>query len=69
VSRRNVDKGGRPPLPEGEAKSVVFTLRITEAERAELEAAAKLDDEPVTRWARNALVEHARSRLAETVPA
>jgi hypothetical protein len=49
-------KMGRPPLPNGKAKDVVFTLRLTEAERDDLVAAAKHAGKPVTRWARDTLL-------------
>lgn len=48
---------GRPPLAEGKAKAIVFTLRITEAERAEFDAAAARAGKPVTQWARDRLLE------------
>ena len=47
---------GRPPLPSGAAKGVVFTLRLTEDERDLLAAAAKRAKTPVTQWARATLV-------------
>jgi hypothetical protein len=52
---------GRPPLPDGEAREVVFTLRLTEAERAIILAAAKAAGIPPTRWARCALLKTARA--------
>jgi uncharacterized protein (DUF1778 family) len=47
---------GRPPLPRGEARAVVFTLRLTDEERDALDRAAKLAGKPVTQWARETLV-------------
>jgi predicted HicB family RNase H-like nuclease len=52
---------GRPPLPKGEAKDVVFTLRLAENERDDLVAAAKRAGKPVTQWARVALLEASRA--------
>lgn len=50
---------GRPRLAEGEGRSVVFTLRLTELEHADIELAARLSGEPVSRWAREALLQEA----------
>lgn len=50
---------GRPPLPEGMVKTV-FTVRVTEAERAAIMAAAADAGKPVTQWAREALLERAQ---------
>ena len=50
---------GRPPLPKGEARGV-FCVRLSDSERAAVDAAAKKADEPVTQWARNALLAAAR---------
>jgi len=47
---------GRPPLPEGEVREIVFTLRLSEAERDRIVEAAKLAGQPATRWARETLV-------------
>jgi predicted HicB family RNase H-like nuclease len=47
---------GRPPLPNGEAKGVVFQVRLTERERDELSAAAKRAGRPLTQWARETLL-------------
>jgi len=51
---------GRPPLPKGDAKDVVFTLRMSVAERDELATVAKRAGQPVTQWARSVLVASAR---------
>jgi hypothetical protein len=51
---------GRPPLPEGEARATVFTLRLSEEERGEIVEAARLAGKPVTSWARETLVTGAR---------
>jgi hypothetical protein len=47
---------GRPALPEGEARDIVFTLRLTEAERDALVSAAKRAGKPPTQWARESIV-------------
>ncbi len=46
---------GRPSLGE-QARAVVFTLRLSEAERAALVAAAERSGKPVTQWARETLL-------------
>jgi len=52
---------GRPPLPEGKARGAVFTLRLSDDERATIEAAALRNGKPVTQWARDALLTAART--------
>jgi hypothetical protein len=52
-------KIGRPKLPKGEARSV-FSLRFSQAERKKIETAAKKSGEPLTQWARNALLAASR---------
>jgi predicted HicB family RNase H-like nuclease len=47
---------GRPPLGDGKARDVVFTLRVSPEERAALVAAAEREGKPVTQWARDALL-------------
>ena len=51
---------GRPRLAEGEGRTVVFTLRLTDLEHIDLEIAARLSGQPVTRWARDVLLSEAR---------
>jgi predicted HicB family RNase H-like nuclease len=48
-------KIGRPKLPKGEAKKV-FSLRFSKPEREQIKHAAKKAGEPVTKWAREALL-------------
>jgi len=60
-------KMGRPPKAPGEAREVVFTMRLTEAERAELAEAAGAAGVPPTQWARETLLRIARS--GDTPPA
>ncbi len=57
----NLHRIGRPPLPDGAAREIVFTLRISATERDAMAEAAKLAGKPVTRWAREVLVERARA--------
>ncbi len=52
---------GRPPLPDGEAREVVFTLRLSDAEREEIVEAARRSGQPATKWARETLLSRARS--------
>jgi uncharacterized protein (DUF1778 family) len=47
---------GRPPLAEGKAKGIVFTLRLSQDEQSALVAAAERAGKPVTQWARNVLL-------------
>ena len=46
---------GRPPLNPGEAKDRVYQLRLTVAERASYEAAAKRADKTLADWIRDKL--------------
>ena len=50
---------GRPPLPEGEARSV-FSVRFSTSEKDAVKKAAQKAGEPVTQWARNTLLAAAR---------
>lgn len=54
-------KMGRPPLPAGSAKEIVFTLRLNESERDAIAAAAGQAGVAPTRWARDVLVERANA--------
>ena len=47
---------GRPPLAEGRAKGIVFTLRLSPADRDAIVAAAERAGKPVTQWARDLLI-------------
>jgi len=46
---------GRPTLPKNE-KRKVFSLRFSKPEREQIKKAAKKADQPVTKWAREALL-------------
>jgi predicted HicB family RNase H-like nuclease len=48
-------KMGRPKLPKDEAKKV-FSIRFSKRERDKINHAAKKAGEPVTKWARKALL-------------
>ena len=54
---------GRPALPEGEARGVVFTVRVSASERDEIVEAARVAGQPVTRWARETLLSAAKSAI------
>ena len=47
---------GRPPLAEGKARGIIFTVRVSPEERDTILAAAKRTGQPVTQWARDALL-------------
>jgi hypothetical protein len=57
---KRMPRMGRPPLPEGAAKGVVFTLRLSETEREAVEAAAQRAGMPARKWARLALLDASR---------
>ena len=46
---------GRPPLKPGEAKSAVFQIRLTDAERASYEQAAQRAGVSLAAWMRERL--------------
>jgi hypothetical protein len=48
-------KMGRPPLDPAEAKSQVFQLRLTQAERQQYQAAADKAGMPLAQWIRERL--------------
>jgi hypothetical protein len=54
---------GRPKKPEGEVKNNVLRIRLTPAERAQLDRAAEAQGEDTSTWAR-ALLMRAASKLA-----
>jgi uncharacterized protein (DUF1778 family) len=47
---------GRPPLLRGTAHTSVFAFKVSEEERAAIDAAAGREGKPVTQWAREALM-------------
>jgi hypothetical protein len=55
VKKTKKPQMGRPRLGE-DAKSVVFTLRLTETERDALVKTAEREGKPVTAWARETLI-------------
>ncbi len=46
---------GRPKLPKDEAKKT-FSLRLSKHERDKIKSVAKRANEPLTKWAREALL-------------
>lgn len=52
---------GRPPKPEGEARTTMFTIRVNAAEREAIAMAATTTGKRDTEWARDVLLERARS--------
>lgn len=56
---------GRPPKPKREVKSADLRIRMTKAERALLDRAAKSQGETLSEWARAALVVLAKGLLRE----
>jgi len=50
---------GRPPLPKGEDRQVVLTIRLNVAERKKIDAAAKKAAASSSGWARAVLLERA----------
>jgi len=57
---------GRRKKPEGEAKTYMLRIRMTEVERALLEEAAKVKSLETSTWARSELVALARKLLRKT---
>jgi hypothetical protein len=53
--KATVPKMGRPALGE-RARLPAFTIRLSEAERVAVYAAAEREGKPVTQWAREALL-------------
>lgn len=60
MSPRRKKKAGRPPKPKGEAKALVFCVRLSPDERALIDAAAERDGWPSSAWAREVLLAYAR---------
>lgn len=50
---------GRPPVPKKLAKATLLSVRFTEAERAEIEKAARRDGVGLSEWARRVLLAEA----------
>jgi hypothetical protein len=57
-------KMGRPPLPEQERKAHMFRIRMTQAEREEINRAASADGENSSEWARKVLLKSAKRKLS-----
>jgi predicted HicB family RNase H-like nuclease len=47
---------GRPAFAEGTARTGVFTIRLSDEERAAIVVAAEHAGKPVTQWARETLL-------------
>jgi hypothetical protein len=54
-------KMGRPMLPKGIAKGVVFSVRVAANEAGKIQAAIRKSDLPKPDWARNALINAAEA--------
>jgi uncharacterized protein (DUF1778 family) len=55
-------KLGRPALPENKAKKV-FSFRLSDDERNKIEIAAKRENKPITKWARDVLIAAAKWKM------
>ena len=53
---------GRPAFEEGTARTAVFTLKVSDQERAAFDAAAERAGKSLSQWAREALLTAAASR-------
>ena len=58
-------KRGAPPKPPEKLKSNVVQIRLTEAEKADCEAAAEADGLKMSAWARKTLASTAKRRIAK----
>ncbi len=56
---------GRPKKPKGESKSYMMRIRMTEAERALMDQAAKSKSLETSTWARSELVSLAKRTLGK----
>ena len=56
---------GRPAFAEGTARNGVFAIRLSDEERAAIEAAAERAGKRVTEWARESLLAASRARRTE----
>ena len=62
MSAANRKRGpGRPAFEEGTARTAVFTLKVSDQERAAINAAAERAGKPVSQWARETLVAASRA--------
>lgn len=60
-----MSKTGRPPLPDTERKAHMFRIRMTQAERDEIDRAAEANSEASSEWARQVLLKAARKKRSE----
>jgi transposase-like protein len=56
ATKKRKPRMGRPPKPEGTARTGVFAFKLSEEERAAIVAAAERAGKPVTQWARETLL-------------
>lgn len=59
---------GRPPLKEGEAKSVLIQVRVTPEEARAIETQAEQDRKPRSEWIRRRLVPGEKMPEPPTAP-
>jgi uncharacterized protein (DUF1778 family) len=64
-----VARTGRPKLPAGKRKAGRIEIRVTEAERSLMEAAAERDGKTLSEWIRNAAVKAVSGKRIRTDPA
>lgn len=63
--RYNAAMRGRPKKPPGEARKLLFQIRMTEEERAVIEQAATAKSLDASAWARSELLDLARKIIAK----
>jgi hypothetical protein len=56
MSRAKKRGPGRPVLPKGQVKGAMFCIRLTSAERHEVEQAATRAGQKASEWARGLLI-------------
>ncbi len=55
---------GRKKLPNDVRKAHMFRIRMTQAEREEIDRAAKSEDQSSSEWARKVLLRSAKRKLS-----
>jgi Protein of unknown function (DUF1778) len=55
---------GRPPKPPGERKGAILRVRLTDAQREVIEAAAAIGGEDLSSWLRRVGLQAARAAIA-----
>jgi len=56
----SVNRGGRPPLPDGEGKSSYIGFRVEDDDRKQMEAAAQAAGMKLSDWCRARLAKAAK---------